>query len=171
MRRFVIKTVLPLCLCVLPILAGAVVVYSLPVAALDFYLRNYSAMDALILGLGAVLFALQTILGWNALRWRASGFSESADRWLTHLAQAAEWFPMLGLLGTVGGILQTFSSIHGQIAPQVIIHKYAPAVTATGAGLFMAFLNILPSWMVIVGRDLMITLGGGPPEARPGDAS
>jgi NhaP-type Na+/H+ or K+/H+ antiporter len=143
-----------------------VVVFSLPPAAVEFFMKNISRMDALILGLGIALFILQTILSWRALRWRGDGFDEGADRWITHLAQAAEWFPMLGLLGTVGGILQTFSSITGPVSPQVIIAKYAPAVTATGAGLLMAFINILPTWIVITGRDLLTNLGGGVPKAE-----
>ena len=170
MRSLLIKFLLPVFLCVLPVLAAAVVIYSMPVAAMEFFLKNISKMDGLILGLGAGLFAMQMMLSWRALRWQTTGFDEGADRWIGHLAQAAEWFPLLGLLGTVGGILQTFSSIQGTITPQAIIQKYAPAVTATGAGLFMAFINILPSWIVIVGRDLMITLGGGsPPSPPPGD--
>ena len=79
------------------------------------------------------------------------------------LAQAAEWFPLLGLLGTVAGILQTFSSIKGQVAPELIITKYAPAITATGSGLFMALLNILPTWLVAFGRDVILSLSGDEP--------
>jgi hypothetical protein len=131
-----------------------------------FFLSHISSMDWLILGLGVLLFALQMPLCWKALRWRGAGFDETADRWVNHLAQAAEWFPMLGLLGTVGGILQTFSSIEGPIQPHVIIQNYAPAITATGAGLFMAFVNILPPWIVIMGRDLIVTLGTGKPAAE-----
>jgi hypothetical protein len=163
MRRLLIHFVLPVLFCILPILAAGVVVFSLPTAAVEFFMKNISRMDALILGLGIALFILQMILSWRALRWRGDGFDEGADRWITHLAQAAEWFPMLGLLGTVGGILQTFSSITGPVSPQVIIAKYAPAVTATGAGLLMAFINILPTWIVITGRDLLTNLGGGRP--------
>ena len=166
MRRFLIQYVLPFIFCMLPVLAFGVVVLSLPSAALEFFLNNIGRMDALILGLGTALFVMQTLCSWRALRWRIDGFDEGADRWLTHLAQAAEWFPMLGLLGTVGGILQTFSSINGPIAPQIIIAKYAPAITATGAGLLMAFVNILPSWMVMTGRDLIINVGGGAPKAE-----
>jgi hypothetical protein len=29
--------------------------------------------------------------------------------------------------------------------------------------LFMALLNILPTWVVTTGRDLILALGGGPP--------
>ena len=163
MRRFLIQTVLPAAFCLVPPLAGVVIAAAIPVAALrDYWLRiQTSPMDWLILGLGAVLFLLQTILSWRALQWRGEGFNEGPDRWLSQLAQAAEWFPLLGLLGTVAAILQTFSTITGQVTPQEIIRKYAPAITATGSGLFMALLNILPTWVVATGRDLILTLGGG----------
>ena len=165
MRRLLIQRVLPLAFVLVPILAGAVVAVSIPQAAMRFFLEHIGAMDALILGLGGVLFLAQLPLSWRALAWRGTGFDEGADRWVNHLAQAAEWFPMLGLLGTVGGILQTFSAITGPIQPHIIIEKYAPAITATGAGLYMAFINILPIWMVILGRDVIVSLGGGRPSA------
>ena len=88
-------------------------------------------------------------------------FDERPDRWLSNLAQAAEWFPMLGLLGTVAGILQTFSQVRTGIEPDEIIRNYSPAITATGSGLFMALINILPTWVVLIGRQLILTLGGG----------
>jgi MotA/TolQ/ExbB proton channel family len=163
-RRLLIQTLLPFCFCLVPILAAAVVAMVIPRDAMTFFVTHISYMDAFILILGALLFAIQTPLSWRALRWRGAGFDTDADRWVNHLSQAAEWFPMLGLLGTVGGILQTFSSISGSgpIQPQDIIQKYAPAITATGAGLFMAFINILPPWIVILGRELITTLGGRP---------
>src|SRR5947209_4863657 len=114
-------------------------------------------MDLLILGLGLSLFFVQIILSWRALQWRGESFDERFDTPLSNLAQAAEWFPLLGLLGTVAGILQTFSTIGGissePVQPQVIIGLYAPAITATGSGLFMALINILPTWIVLVGRQ------------------
>lgn len=88
-------------------------------------------------------------------------FDESPDTWINHLSQAAEWFPLLGLLGTVAGILQTFSSISGPVSPERIIQLYGPAITATGSGIFMALVNILPAWIVMVGRDLILSLAGG----------
>lgn len=163
MRRALIRFLLPFIFCLVPPLAALLVAAAVPEVALSYYLdrlRN-SPMDWLILGLGAVLFVLQMLLAYSALRWQATSFDERPDRWLTNLAQAAEWFPLLGLLGTVAGILQTFSSITGQLPPERIIALYAPAITATGSGLFMALVNILPTWVVLVGRDLILALGGG----------
>ncbi len=161
MRRTLIQLVLPLCFCVLPLAAATLVALAVPRDAMDFYLDHVSPMDRLILGLGGGLFLVQILLCWQAMRWHGQRFDERPDRWISNLAQAAEWFPLLGLLGTVGGILQTFSAIHGPTPPQVIIEKYAPAITATGSGLFMALVNILPPWLVLLGRDLILTLGGG----------
>lgn len=163
MRRTLIQRVLPFFFCLIPFLAAALVVVALPSAAKDFYLQQVRTQpfDWLILGLGSAVFLVQMALTWRALQWRGAGFDERPDRWLSNLAQAAEWFPLLGLLGTVAGILQTFSEFTGQVPAEKIIQKYAPAITATGSGLFMALLNILPTWLVVVSRDLLRALGGG----------
>ncbi|MBX9681960.1 MAG: MotA/TolQ/ExbB proton channel family protein [Gemmataceae bacterium] len=167
MRRLLIRFVLPLFFCLIPFLAAAVVAVAIPRQAMYFFLEHLSALDILILGLGSLLFVIQMSQAWRALRLKGDTFDSRADRWLNHLSGAAEWFPMLGLIGTVGGILQTFSSIDGPTQPHVIIQKYAPAITATGAGLFMAFINILPPWVVMTGRELIMALGGiTPPEER-----
>jgi len=165
LRRFLIQFLFPFVFCLLPLLAGLLVAVAIPAEAQRFYLQKISPMDWLILGLGTALFALQTLCAWRALHWRDSSFDERLDRWLSNLAQAAEWFPLLGLLGTVAGILQTFSSIQGQVQPQTVIRLYAPAITATGSGLFMALVNILPTWIVLFGREIILSVGGG--EAAP----
>jgi hypothetical protein len=170
-RRTLIQFFLPFCFCLVPLLAAVLVAVALPEDAKRFYLKNFTLMDGLILGLGTGLFLIQMPLTWRALQWRGGGFDQRPDRWVTNLAQAAEWFPMLGLLGTVGGILQTFDqfSATSQVSPTLIIAKYAPAITATGSGLYMAFINILPPWIVLLGRDVINTLGGGsaPEESAP----
>lgn len=171
MRRILIRFFVPLCFCALPLLAAILVVLCVPRDALAFFQQHVSPMDVLILSIGVPLFCVQIILCWRALRWQQVGFDERGDRWINNLAQAAEWFPMLGLLGTVGGILQTFSAIGESTPPHVIIQKYAPAITATGAGLLMAFINILPPWMVTLGRDLILTLAGQGAAPPPGDAA
>jgi hypothetical protein len=160
-RVFLIRLVLPAFFCVFPPLAALLVAIAIPIDARRFYLQHISPMDWLILGLGAILFLMQLLLSWRAFQWRGRSFDERPDRWLSNLAQAAEWFPLLGLLGTVAGILQTFSSIDGPVEPARVIALYAPAITATGSGLFMALINILPTWMVLFGRELILTLAGG----------
>jgi hypothetical protein len=162
-RRRLIQTVLPLLFCLAPALATFLIVAALPHQARNFYLDRLSPLDGLILGLGSSIFVAQMMLAWTALQWRGRSFDERPDRWLSNLAQAAEWFPLLGLIGTVAGILQTFSSIKGPTAPAQIIQLYAPAITATGSGLFMALINILPSWVVLLGRDIIRSLGGETP--------
>jgi hypothetical protein len=163
-RRTWIHHILPLLFCLFPPLVAVLIVLVVPPLAKQFYLERLrdSPMDWLILGLGFTLFAVQSALSWRALQWQATGFNEQPDRWLSNLAQAAEWFPLLGLIGTVAGILQTFGSITGPVTPQQVIEKYSPAITATGSGLFMALINILPTWVVLVGRELIQALGGGP---------
>ncbi len=164
MRRLLIQVLLPLVLCLLPFMAAFLVALAVPEPAMNFYLERvqHSRIDWLILGLGVPLFVIQVGLTWRALRWTGSGFDESKDRWITNLAQAAEWFPIMGLIGTVMGILETFNQVATDptMGQQQIVASYAPAITATGSGLFMALINILPSWIVILGRDLILALGG-----------
>jgi hypothetical protein len=162
-----IQSLLPLLFCLIPFLAAALVALATPTPAMNFYLQRIqeSKLDWLILGLGLTLFLIQIFLTWRALRWRGNGFDERVDRWINNLAQAAEWFPILGLIGTVTGILATFSQIGETMQTQApstqqIIASYAPAITATGSGLFMALINILPAWVVLLGRDLILMLGG-----------
>jgi hypothetical protein len=166
-RRTLIQFLLPLGFCFVPLLAAFLIAVAIPGLAQEYYLDRIrtSPMDWLILGLGFLLFAAQILLTWQALQWRGTGFDERPDRWLSHLAQAAEWFPLLGLLGTVAGILQTFGQIKGPTEATRIIELYAPAITATGSGLFMALINILPTWVVLLGRELILALGGGTVDA------
>lgn len=165
MTRFWIHHVLPTLFCALPVAAGVLLVAAVPPDAREDYLERVakSPIDWLILALGATLFAVQILLAWKALRWQTTKFDERPDKWIENLAQAAEWFPLLGLIGTVAAILQTFGSFKASVSPtpQQIIREYAPAITATGSGLFMALMNILPQWIVRVGRDLIQSLAGG----------
>lgn len=171
MRRFWIHQVLPLTFAAVPVLAAALVFVAVPSDARRDYLARVaeSPIDWIILAIGFTLFAVQTGFAWRAMRWLETDFDLKADRWLGHLCQAAEWFPLLGLIGTVAAILQTFNSITpgANPTPQEIIRKYAPAITATGGGLYMAFINILPVWVVAIGRDLIRALAGTPAPVEP----
>ena len=167
MRRILVGFFLPFLLSLLPFLAAAMVLMCIPHTALTYFwnqldpMAGRGLMEILIIAGGTALFSVQMILCWRSMRWRGIGFDEGSDRWLSNLAQAAEWFPMLGLIGTVAGILEAFASSRagsGAIQPAMI----APAITATGSGLFMAFINILPAWISILGRDLILLLSGTP---------
>jgi hypothetical protein len=172
-RRLWIHNVLPSAFAAIPVLAAALLFFAVPADARRDYLTRVetSPIDWIIIGIGFTLFTVQVLLAWRALRWQETDFDLKADRWLSHLSQAAEWFPLLGLIGTVAAILQTFSSITpgANPTPQDIIRKYAPAITATGGGLYMAFINILPVWVVSVGRDLIRALAGFAPAAPPAE--
>ena len=113
MRRLLIRIVLPFLLCLIPPLAGCLVAVVIPHEAMSFFLKKYDKMDILILSVGTCLFCSQITLCWLSLQWRGTGFNQVPDKWVNNLSQAAEWFPMLGLIGTVGGILQTFASLGG----------------------------------------------------------
>jgi hypothetical protein len=170
-RRFWIHNVLPVAFAAVPVLGGALIFVAVPADARGHYLDRVrtSPIDWIIISLGFTLFAIQVVLSWRALRWQETDFDLRTDRWLSHLAQGAEWFPLLGLIGTVIAILQTFSLITPSASPtpQEIIRSYAPAITATGGGLYMAFINILPTWVVSVGRDLIRSLAGFAPAPPP----
>ena len=164
MRRKLIQAVLPLVFCTMPPLAGALIALALPTRARDFYLTHLTALDLLILILGCRSVSAANAVGVAGAAPAPQQLRRTARSVADASAQAAEWFPLLGLLGTVAGILQTFSSMGGgSTTPQQIITLYAPAITATGSGLFMALVNILPTWLVLVGRDLIRTLGGDAP--------
>ena len=170
MRRLLIGSLLPVLLCILPFLAAGLVLLCIPPSALKYFAdqidlaERRGMMEVLIIGGGVMLFLTQMVLAFSSLRWRGTGFNEASDRWLMNLAQSAEWFPMLGLIGTVVGILEAFASVKAgsTIQPRLI----APAITATGAGLFMALVNMLPSWIVLLGRDLILMLSGTTPQPR-----
>jgi hypothetical protein len=152
--------------CAFPALLAILIFAAIPPAARADYLHRLedSAIDWIILGLGTLLFLTQSMLAWSALRFddQQKDFNKKYDGWLAHLTQSAEWFPLLGLIGTVAAILQTFSSFGpgSKPAAEEIIQKYGPAITATGSGLFMALINILPPWMVNTGRRIIGPLGG-----------
>lgn len=162
MKRLVVLWLLPSVLCILPALAGTALVLAMPETALRFYLDRVreSYLDWLILGLGSGLALIQLLLAWRALRWQETDFDTRPDEVLQQMAWAAEWFPLLGLFGTVAGILQTFATIglRQTVPQQEILRLYAPALTTTASGLLMALVNVVPWWLVVVGRRLILAL-------------
>src|SRR5262245_25737269 len=113
---------MPLLFCALPFLMVALVYLCVPQQATTYFVDHMGKIEWLMLIGGTILFLVQMLLCFMSLRWRDTNFDTRADKWLSNLAQAAEWFPMLGLIGTVAGILEAFAT-HGAgsiIQPRMI---------------------------------------------------
>ncbi|MER3415146.1 MAG: hypothetical protein C4297_02910 [Gemmataceae bacterium] len=167
LRRLIIRWLLPLVFVMPILLLGPLVVSFIPERAIAVYVDNLpvSRLDWLILSVGVPIYLTQIVLAWRALEWQGQDFNHRPDAWLLRCYQTAEWFPLLGLLGTVTAILQTFSTVGAQenVPTREIIRLYAPALTTTGSGLAMTFLNLVPNWVVAMGRNLIqrLALEGG----------
>lgn len=172
MRRLIVRLVIPSLLCIVPLAGCILVLAATPEEARRFYLQclRTSYLDWVILAVGLSFFFVQLALAYWALQWQERGFDQRPDPFLQRLHQAADWFPLLGLFGTVAAILQTFAAIGMQdnVPQREIIRLYAPALTATGSGLLMAFVNLIPLWLVAMGRSLISSIAMAPAAADGG---
>lgn len=145
MRKLLIRGILPLVFAALPVAATFGLIVSLPPEAREFFALHITRLDWIILGSGAGLLAWQTIALWIGLAtYNARGGPGLI--WLRQLAGAVEWFPLLGLLGTVISILQTLGNLAPGTPIDEVIRNYSPALTATASGLVAALANLMPLW-------------------------
>lgn len=118
---------------------------------LEYYWQAFGPLDRFIwlVGVLLVLFHIGS-LGWYVYRhwWRLHPI-ENFDTWRATLLSFAEILPLLGLLGTVIALLNTFYGLtsYGQEGAEVpdvgqIVTTLAPALTTTISGLIWSVFNI-----------------------------
>lgn len=113
---------------------------------LNAYLDELCWMDySIILPFGIILILMHLfylLARLNRVVWAVQGL-EIRRRFLLMLS---EILPLLGLLGTVLGLLQTFRAIEGSQSGSIniyaIIRDFAPALTTTASGIIMLIPNL-----------------------------
>lgn len=125
---------------------------------LDSYwesLQN-SRMDILILFFGFAILCAHLAGVFGRLHGGRRLFVQGIDKYRTFLLLLTEILPMLGLLGTVISLLNTFKSFQMASGEQTadlsgMIQTFAPAMTTTISGLLMAIPNLVLNaflWML-----------------------
>lgn len=112
----------------------------------EAYWHYISPFDWIILSFGAALFLFQLFAIFMRYASRQVLFVQHLGRIQSACLQGTELLPVLGLIGTVMAMLNTFSAF--DVSPEsgvnvvIVIQRFAPAMTTTLSGLFMVVLNL-----------------------------
>lgn len=99
----------------------------------------------IIIALGMMIYYL---LIYHILRLKAGEASEEVHQWLGTMATLISALPLLGLLGTISGLLETFflmSRGQGLDQSDLLTSGIADALITTQCGLAMA----VPAWLLL----------------------
>ena len=112
----------------------------------DAYWQFLSPFDWVILSYGALLFLFQSAALFMRCFSSSTFFIQNLGRTQLACLQWTELLPVLGLMGTVIAMLNTFT-VFGAAAEEgvniaAVIQRFAPAMTTTLSGLFMVALNL-----------------------------
>lgn len=110
---------------------------------ISVYWENLSIFDGFILALGAFLFFVQIVFV-VALWCHRKFATQEGSAWRDSFAGVCEMFPLMGLLGTVLGLLNTFGAMGSDLGQvQMILQKFAPALTTTISGILCMLPNLM----------------------------
>lgn len=109
------------------------------------YLEYLSWYDRIILTLGFMAIMAQTVF-YAMYVLKIAGFDRTVMKWLDWLSMFFELFPLLGLLGTVFGLLNTFKNVklNSETGLDIgnMLGDFAPALTSTVSGIIALMINL-----------------------------
>lgn len=112
----------------------------------DAYWHYISTFDWIILTFGGALLSFQVFAIFMRYFSVRTLFVQQLGRIQSACLQWTELLPVLGLIGTVMAMLNTFSHFDvptdGTVDVAAMIRRFAPAMTTTLSGLFMVVLNL-----------------------------
>ena len=112
----------------------------------DAYWQFLSPFDWVILCYGALLFLFQLAALFMRCFSYSTFFVQNLGRTQSACLQWTELLPVLGLMGTVMAMLNTFAVFDASMEEGVnlasVVQRFAPAMTTTLSGLFMVALNL-----------------------------
>ena len=112
----------------------------------EAYWHYISPFDWIILSVGSVLILFQLFAIFLRCFSNSVFFVQHLGRIQSACLQWTELLPVLGLIGTVLAMLNTFSEF--DVSPDAgvnivgVIQRFAPAMTTTLSGLFMVVINL-----------------------------
>ena len=109
------------------------------------YLEYLSWYDRIILTLGGMAILTQVVF-YAMYVLKIAGFDRAVMKWLDWLSMFFELFPLLGLLGTVFGLLNTFKNVklNSETGLDIgnMLGDFAPALTSTVSGIIALMFNL-----------------------------
>lgn len=107
---------------------------------------NDSPFDRFILCLGFLVAFVQTFLFVGYIL-KIATLERTAIKWLDWVSMFFELFPLLGLLGTVVSLLNTFKEVKLNADTDFdigsMLGDFAPALTSTVSGIIALIMNLL----------------------------
>lgn len=116
---------------------------------MELYFKTFwsSPVDWLIVVTGLCLFFVQTWFFVGHLFRKRFAYVQNLKKWQETFLVIAELLPLLGLLGTVYSLMQTFGTFQAfkagaKVDLSLMIQNFAPALSTTFSGLILVIPNL-----------------------------